>query len=202
MEYNADIFRTQFPIVKDFLYHLTCYRELHRIYQDRNLKSEFWTHSIDAHILHATILWCMVFGSHSFNPTHWKKLAIRDHKKLEANFRKGLFTKTGLTQEKWDAYWNDINNFRGGYAAHRELNYSKPVPVFKTAEEIAYFYDEWIREIIKPDIFEEPPLKESVLLWQKEIRPLVNYYLTDNVFKHSKIREIINKIKAFLNCGN
>ncbi len=59
------------------------------------------------------------------------------------------------------------------------LNYSKPVPEFKTAEAVAYFYDKWIRELIDPDIFEEPPLKESVSLMQKEIRPLVMHYLSE-----------------------
>ena len=72
-----------------------------------------------------------------------------------------------------------MNDFRGGYATHRELNYSKPVPEFKTAEAVVYFYDEWIRELIDPDIFEEPPLKESVSLMQKEIRPLVMHYLSE-----------------------
>ncbi len=179
MEYNVDIFREQFPIVKTFLYHLTCYRELHRTYQDLNLKSEFWTHTIDAHLLQASILWCIVFGSDGCNPTHWKKLCDQDRENLEDSFRKGLFENTELTQKTWDDYWKDMNDFRGGFAAHRELNYSKPVPLFKTAEEVAYFYDDWIREIIKPDIFEEPPLKESVSLMQKKIRPLVMLYLSE-----------------------
>jgi hypothetical protein len=179
MDYNVDIFREQFPTVKTFLYHLTCYRELHRIYQDLNLKSEFWTHTIDAHLLQAAILWCMVFGSHGCNPTHWKKLCDQDRLKLEHSFREGLFKNTDLTQERWDAYWKEMNDFRGGYAAHRELDYSKPVPGFRMAEAAAYFYDEWIRELISPDIFEEPPLRESVSLMQKEIRPLAMHYLSE-----------------------
>jgi hypothetical protein len=121
----------------------------------------------------------MVFGSHGCNPTHWKKLCNQDRENLENSFRKGLFEHIELTQEKWDEYWKDINNFRGGYAAHRELNYSKPVPEFKTAEAVAYYYDEWIRELINPDIFEEPPLKKSVSLMQKRIRPLVMLYLSE-----------------------
>jgi hypothetical protein len=121
----------------------------------------------------------MVFGSHGCNPTHWKKLCDQDLEKLQDSFRKGLFKYTKLTQEKWDACWKDMNDFRGGYAAHRELNYSKPIPQFKTAEEAAYFYDEWIRKVIEPDVFEEPPLKESVLMMQKEIRPLAMHYLSE-----------------------
>jgi len=179
MEYDVGVFREQFPIVKRFLYHLTCYRELHHIYQVLDLKSEFWTHTIDAHLLQAAILWCMVFGSHGgCNPTHWKKLCDQELETLQDSFREGLFKHTKLTQEIWDAYWKDMNDFRGGYAAHRELNYSKPVPEFKTAEEVAYFYDEWIRKVIEPDIFEEPPLKESVCMIQKEIKSFAMYYLS------------------------
>jgi hypothetical protein len=178
MEYNDEIFREQFPIVKDFLYHLTCYRELHRTYKDLNVESEFWTYTIDAHLQQACILWCMVFGSHGCNPTHWKKLCDQDRIKLENSFRQGLFKHTELTQEKWDAYWKEINDFRGGYVAHRELNYSKPVPDFKLAQEVAYFYDEWIRMVIAPDVFEAPPLKQSVLSMQKEIRPFVMHFLS------------------------
>lgn len=179
MEYNIDIFCKQFPIVKKFLYHMTCYRELHRTYQDLDLKSEFWTHTINAHLLQASILWCMVFGSEGCNPTHWKKLCNQDREKLEDSFRKGLFKNTELNQKKWDDYWHEMNNFRSGYAAHRDWNYSKTVPKFKTAEEVAYYYDKWIRELIEPDIFDEPSLKESVAMMKKEIMPLVMHYLPE-----------------------
>lgn len=179
MEYEADIFCEQFPIVRTFLYHLTCYRELHYAFQYLELKSEFWAHTSDAHLLQACILWCMVFGSHGCNPTHWKKLYQQNLEELEKSFRDGLFEHTYLNQQKWDSYWKEMNDFRGGYAAHRELNYSKPVPEFNTAETIAYYYDNWIRDLIKPDIFEEPPLKESVSQMQKRVRPLIMHYLSE-----------------------
>ena len=98
---------------------------------------------------------------------------------LEDSFRKGLFKNTKLTRKKWNDYWKEMNDFRGGYATHRELNYSKPVPQFKTAESVAYFYDKWIRKLIEPDIFDEQSLKESVALMKKEIRPLAMHYLSE-----------------------
>lgn len=180
MEYNVEVLCEQFSIVKTFLYHLTCYRELHQAYQDIELKSEFWTHTIDAHLLQACILWCMVFGSHGCcNPTHWKKLCDQDRENMEKGFREGLLERVELTQETWRAYWKNMNDFRGGYAAHREPNYSKPVPKFKTAETAAYYYDEWIRKLINPDIFDERPLRKSVSLMQKRIRPLIMLYLSE-----------------------
>ena len=179
MEYNADIFCEQFPIVKQFLYHLTCHRELLRVYQDLDLKSEFWTHTIDAHLLQAAILWCMVFGPHGCNRTHWKKLCDHDSEALKDSFRRGLFKETKLTQGTWQTYWDNMNRFRGGYAAHGDLNYSEPVPDFNIAQEVAYFYDQWIREVIESHVFDEPPLKESVRRMQQEIRPLAMHYLAE-----------------------
>ena len=178
MRYDVEVFSEQFPIVKRFLYHLTCYRELHCVYQGLNLQSEFWTHTIDAHLLQAVILWCMVFGSDGCNPTHWKKLGGDDPDVLQRNFRGQLSEAMALTQEQWKAYWEEINTFRGGYAAHRELNFSKPVPSLSLAEEVAYFYDKWVRGVIAPDLLDEPSLKESVTSMQGEIRPLAMHFLS------------------------
>lgn len=69
-------------------------------------------------------------------------------------------------------------NFRNEYIAHRELNYNKPVPYLDPALEVAYVYDGWIRDIISPDVLEEPPLKESVTELQRSIKPLVTELLT------------------------
>jgi len=178
VEYDINIFCTQFPIVKGFLYHLTCYRELERAYRELELSSEFWTYTIDAHLLQACILWCMVFGSTGPNPTHWKNLCKDERKNLENSFRKGLFEGTELTKEKWERYWEDMKHFRDTYAAHRQGHYSEPVPEFDTAQAVAYYYDGWIRRLIDPDQLTEPPLKESALLMQKRIRPLVMLYLS------------------------
>ncbi|MBT8763562.1 hypothetical protein KFV02_06405 [Desulfohalobiaceae bacterium Ax17] len=179
MKYNADVFCVQFPIVKQFIYHLICYRELNRVLQDLDLKNEFWTYTSNAHLLQCTILWCMVFGSDGCNRTHWKNLCGSDSVKLKDSFRQGLFKSTKLNQETWQVYWNKMNSFRGGYAAHRELEFTDPVPDFTTAQEVAYFYDQWIREVILPDVFDEPPLKKSAFKIQQEIRPLAVHFLSE-----------------------
>jgi len=105
MKYNVDIFAKQFPIAKRFLYHLIYYRELHTAYQGSGLKSQFWAHTIDAHLLQAAIHWCMIFGSDGCHPTHWKKLAIDQTAELEASFRNGLLKKTSLSPKQWTTYW-------------------------------------------------------------------------------------------------
>lgn len=160
MKYNSDIFVTQFPIAKRFLYHLIYYRELHKAYQSSGLKSEFWAHTIDAHLLQAAMHWCMIFGSDGCQPTHWKKLSIDETASLEDSFRQGLFKKTTLTPERWRTFWRSMNDFRNQYAAHREIEFNNPVPDFSIALEVVFYYDEWIRDVILPDFMEEPPLKD------------------------------------------
>jgi hypothetical protein len=85
MKYCPEIFASQFPVVKRFLYHLAYYRSLHKGCSSSGFVSEFWVHTIDAHLLHATISWCKVFGSDGCNDTHWKKLNQEENKELQAN---------------------------------------------------------------------------------------------------------------------
>ena len=161
MGYNPDVFIEQFPLIKRFLYHLLYYRTLHEAYIRNQLQSEFWTHTIDAHLLQALINWCMVFGSDGCNPTHWKKLSLPQSHELQEGFRKGLIEHTGIKWAEWEEYWKRMTAFRDKYAAHRELDFSAPVPNFDLALKVAYYFDDWIRWIISPDSFEEPSLRES-----------------------------------------
>ena len=161
--YDPDVFRNQFPIVKKFVYHLTYYRTLLTGYRERGLQDEFWTLTIDAHLLRATINWCMVFGSDKTNPTHWKRLSVKEPQKLYKSFRGGLSQETGLNVQQWQRYWNSMVDFRNKYAAHREWNFSKPVPNFDIALAVAYHYDNWVRKVISPDVFDEPPIEEFAI---------------------------------------
>jgi hypothetical protein len=173
IDYNPDVFREQFPLIKQFVYHLIYYRELHAAYAQSHVQSELWTHTIDAHLLQATIYWCMVFGSHGCNPTHWKKLTQTQSDDLEASFRGGFTKFTGINTTEWEKYWKEIMNFRNNYAAHRALDYNSPIPYFDLALKIAYYYDEWVRQLIYPDNFEEPSLKETAEMVKSRIAPLI-----------------------------
>jgi hypothetical protein len=161
MSVERNLFMTQFPIVKSFIYHLVYYRTLSGIYHKHELKSEFWTLTIDAHLLRAVTAWCMVFGSDTSEPTHWKNLSTSEHDVLQSHFRSGLYPATGLTKETWSKYWKSVVSFRNKYAVHRDLVFEDPVPVLDTALSVVYYYDGWVREIIYPDSLDEPPLKLS-----------------------------------------
>ena len=173
MNYNQEVFKSQFPIVKWFVYHLIYYKALLNCYKDHQLQNEFWTLTIDAHLLRAAINWCMVFGSDESNLTHWKRLAVTELEECHKNFREGLFKATGLKQDTWQQYWKSMTDFRNKYAAHRELPFTNPVPNFDTALAVAYYYDNWVRMIIYPDTFAEPTLELSALSLQKSVVPLV-----------------------------
>ena len=177
MNYEPEVFRNQFPIVKWFVYHVTYYRGLSKGYRERRLQNEFWTLTIDAHLLRATIDWCMVFGSDKSNPTHWKRLSNTESETFKQSFREGLFKATGLDRDKWQQYWESMVDFRNRYAAHRELEFTSPVPNFDTALAVAYYYDDWVRRLISPDTFAEPTLESFAISLQKSVVPLMERLL-------------------------
>lgn len=165
---------SQFPLVKRFVYHLVYYRELSKAYGDSQLQNEFWTLTIDAHLLQAVIHWCMVFGSDGCNLTHWKNLSPGQSDTLRRSFRDGLFRQTKLDQQAWESYWKEIVHFRNNYAAHRALNFVSPVPHFDAALKVAYYYDSWVRKVISPDTFAEPLLEAFALTLAQSMNPLAN----------------------------
>lgn len=177
MNFEHKVFMQQFPIVKMFIYHLTYHRVLLKGYQEHQLQNEFWTLTIDAHLLRAVINWCMVFGSDKSEPTHWKQLSIINSKALYKSFRDGLFEATNLNRHTWPNYWKSMVDFRNKYAAHRELEFKDPVPKFEMALTVAYYYDTWVRGIISPKSLDEPPFEIFAKTLGKSMVPVVERLL-------------------------
>ena len=171
MSYDRKVFSNQFPLVKWFIYHLTYYRALHKAYNERKMKDEFWKMTIDAHLLIAAINWCMVFGSDSSNPTHWKQLSPTES--THKQFRAGLLNSVGISRPQWKRYWTSMTAFRNKYAAHRELSFTDPVPNFDIALKAALYYDQWVRTVISPDTLEEPPFDSFARSLPEIIAPFV-----------------------------
>jgi hypothetical protein len=153
-DYEPEIFIEQYALVRQFLLHVVYYRELKQLSDEYQPKSEFWTNTINAHLLQAAIYWSMVFGSDGCNPTHWKKLSAKNSNKLQTSFRDEVCEFLGIDFQQWKHYWKNLTDFRNQYVAHRELKFKKPVPSFDTAINVAFFYDKWIRKIIHPDILD------------------------------------------------
>ena len=123
MSYEPKVLTNQLPIVKWFIYHLIYYRVISTAYNERQMQNEFWTLTTDAHLLRATINWCMVFGAES-NPTHWKRLSSAKSQAHDQRFRDGLLMALGISGDQWLEYWTDMREFRDKYAAHRELEFA------------------------------------------------------------------------------
>jgi hypothetical protein len=172
MDYEPDVFVTQFPVVKRFVYHLVYSRVFREAYVKHGVQCEFWTHTIDAHLLQAAICWSMVFGADGVNATHWTKLSKSEAEDLEKSFQGSLERALEVRWRDWKRYRKKVTEFRNKFAAHRDLDFANPVPQFDLALQTAFYYDEWIRQIISPDRFEEPPLKESAALLQERAAAL------------------------------
>ena len=149
------------------------YRELSNTYRQLDLESEFWTHTIDAHVLQATIYWCMVFGSDS-QPLHWKKLS--ESKEIQESFRQGLLNEINLTPEEWNHYWKSMNDFRNEVAAHHIIDFDGILPNLDVAKSVAYYYDDWVRDLVSGS-FSEPSLKTSANRLKQSVPSLINQLL-------------------------
>jgi hypothetical protein len=178
MDYNEEIFCSQYPLVTYFLRHSIYRTELYHLYNQYNVESEFWTSTIDAHYLQAVIYWCMVFGADGCNPTHWKKLSDTACEELKESFRNELYKNTALDEKAFNEFWKGINNFRG-YAAHRELNFKGKTPILKTAQEIAFFYDDWIRQLIHPASLAVEPLRKKAESLKIQVRKIACHYMAE-----------------------
>ncbi|MGH7427698.1 MAG: hypothetical protein ACREJ4_04990 [Candidatus Methylomirabilaceae bacterium] len=145
-----------------FVKHLVHYRAIKSNLGCYKPRSPFWGDTCNAHLLQATIYWCMVFGSHERNQSHWKNLAAGDAEELLKSFRAGLYVALGVSESEWTSNWKEMVAFRDKFAAHRELNFGRPVPVIDLALASAFYYDEWVRKVIHPDELDELPLRQLV----------------------------------------
>lgn len=123
--------------------------------------------------MQSSVYWCMVFGSTGMNNTHWRNLEHDEKEQIERRFRDGLVRELAITFNEWQAYWGDMLYFRNNYAAHRTGKYDRPVPSFELALRAAYFYDSWARDVIRPDVIAEPPLKNVARKFERALSPML-----------------------------
>ena len=172
MQYDVKVFSNQYPNVHSFALHLICSRVLRKQCQTYGLEHDpFWVMTIDAHVLRAAIRWCNVFGADDTSDIHWKKLSALDRISLEDSFRKGVLKATNLDWGAWNDYWHEFTDFRNKYAAHRDPGFKSKVPNFDVALNVAYFYDQWIRDdVVEPHSMDDnPPLIDVVNDYEGEL---------------------------------
>ncbi|KXG42691.1 hypothetical protein [Tepidibacillus decaturensis] len=173
MDYDEKVLSRQYPVVKDFVYHYIAYRELNNAYKEFTKSTDFWIFTMNAHLLQAAICWCMVFGSDRSNPIHWKNLNINEKDNLSNWFRSELTEYLNIDEEEWESYWKSMVTFRNRFVAHRELTFQDPVPYFETAYKVALFYDQWVRKIVYPDLFDLIDLEEVANKFRVQTSELV-----------------------------
>ncbi|MGE1163213.1 hypothetical protein ACQJ0Y_07890 [Peribacillus simplex] len=164
-----DILIRQVPILRDFLYHYSTYKEL--IHNVENLSGPklFWKFTADAHLLTFVNYWCMVFGSKG-NPTHYSKVDFTEEYDY-VPFQEYFLEALDMTHEDYEKYWQAMKGFRDKFSAHREIGYKEPVPYFDIAHKVALHYVSWLE---KYNIM--PSLEMMVEQYQEELQPMIESF--------------------------
>ncbi|HEX2277622.1 MAG TPA: hypothetical protein VHN13_10910 [Candidatus Tectomicrobia bacterium] len=84
---------------------------------------------------------------------HWAKTPTGSvPKPAKDDFRQRVFAKTGLTPGQWATYQTRILAFRDQSVAHPDVGnpIADPVPEFGPALRVAYAYQQWVGDLIKP----------------------------------------------------
>jgi len=169
MAYNECVFELQYQHVLRFVQHFANYIGIFSTYEHIANHRDFWRSTCDSHIEVATIAWCKVFGSYN-ETTHWTK-TTNDEQARNA-FRCLLSSRTCLDQAQWTAYHKTMLEFRDKYVAHFDVNkhFESPVPQFANALEVAYVYQEWVRDLIKSVLLGQPTLRSLYEQYECEAR--------------------------------
>jgi len=160
MQYNVEVFNHQYSVVVAFVQRLAYYRGLTAVWNGQTTPSEFWAATVDDYLKLATVAWCNVFGSRK-EALHWTQTPTCDIlQQASQDFHHRLLSKTGFTQQQWETYHKEMRAFRDKYVAHFDLanRFTDPVPYFDPALQVAYAYQEWSRELIKPVLLNQPTL--------------------------------------------
>jgi hypothetical protein len=170
LRYDAAMFARQYPVVVFFIQHIAYYRGLHSKFGEVAAHREFWRSTCDAHLKLAAVSWCNVFGSDS-EDLHWKKTAAAEVADQAAqDFRQRMSAHTGFTSDTWQAYHKSMLDFRNKYVAHLDIltPFFQPVPNFDPAIQTAFAYQEWVRELTRPVLRNQPALRTQYAEWERE----------------------------------
>jgi hypothetical protein len=115
---------------------------------------------------------------------HWTKTTAGDiPEQVQEDFRRRVISETGFVLEEWNKYQRDMMEFRNKFVAHVDLQepFTDPIPSFNSALQVAYVYDEWVRDLSRPSIWEQPPLSWEYEQFKAEASSVIKIF-----FAHSK----------------
>jgi len=108
MVFNEEIFKPQYEVVFFFVRHIAYYRGLWALRYEITDYKDFWESAINSHLLVASIAWCNVFGSRGSH-LHWTKTPAGEiANQIQEDFRKGVLSRTGFSEEKWEKYQKNM----------------------------------------------------------------------------------------------
>jgi hypothetical protein len=177
MKYNFEVLSRQYAVVALFVRHLAYARGLKDATANLTDRREFWESTASAYLELATMTWCKVFGSDK-EEAHWKKALADDagEQALE-EFRSIVLSKASLSSEQWAAYRKNMLSLRDKFVAHLDLRkpFNEPTPIFDSALQVAYAYQEWVKWLIRaasdksmPVIWEDPAFISQYEQWKAE----------------------------------
>jgi hypothetical protein len=179
MAYNRQVFEHQYPTVNFFVQRLAYYRGLSDAMENLTGHREFWVSTVDGHLKLATTAWCTVFGVYN-EDLHWTKTPTGNNVEIaKQDFLDRLLSKTGFTPEQWQTYHKEMLTFRNKYVIHFDLSqkFSAPVPYFDPALQVAYSYQEWVRELISPVLLGQPTLSSLYEQCRAAAFSVINSYI-------------------------
>jgi hypothetical protein len=171
MEYNDEVFECQYGAVVFFVQRFAYRRGVFELGQILTNHREYWLSVCDDHLRLATMAWCMVFGAYK-EDLHWTKTPKgHDAEIVKQEFRDRRdrrLLKTGFPREQWETYHKEMLEFRNKFVAHLDISerFNAPVPYLDPALQVAYAYDEWVREVIRPVPFLLPMLSARYEQWR------------------------------------
>src|SRR5262245_50932411 len=153
MDFNKEVLASQLPMVTAFIQQLAYFRGLKRALAQVPEYRIFWTVTLNNHLKQATVDWCKVFGSPK-EDIHWSKTPTMNALgQASQDFQRRVLAKTGFTLKQWEHYRKTMLAMRDKYVAHLDLKkpITENVPLFDAALQVAYGYQEWVRQLLKPN---------------------------------------------------
>jgi hypothetical protein len=179
MAYNEEVFKPQLEVVFFFVRQIAYYRGLWALRDKITDHRDFWESTINAHLLVASIAWCNVFGSRH-SDLHWTKTTTGEiAHQIQENFRQKVLSETDFSLEQWETYQKNILDFRNKFAAHVDISkpFKGPIPSFDPALQVAYAYQDWTRELIRPKYLYWFTLSSKYEEWKADASSVVPLYL-------------------------
>jgi hypothetical protein len=134
--------------------------------------------ALNSHIKLAAVDCCKIFGCEK-EDIHWKKTPTGDDADENIqNFERALRIYTAFSKDQWEEYRRTMLAMRDTFVARLDIKkpITEPVPLFDAALQVAYAYQGWVRDVIKPVMMSRGALSREYEIWKAEASEIVSRY--------------------------